>query len=146
MFTRFSSILQMAVLFSQAAVRYLRLLRFLKKEYAPTIDWPEELKENYDYYSSVYNRTQQYMHANYFFGEWLCLLRDKKMNTQEMKQFALLSSCAPVFDDLFEEGKDSEHTRKLMHFPNISEARNASEKTAAFFSRKFWMLFLIGIN
>lgn len=120
-------------MFSQGSLIYLRLLRFLKKDYFQLSHFPEDIKNGYSYHSPFYNRSKQYIHANHFFGELLCMIRGKKMSKEESINFALLSSCAPVFDDFFEKDADYFAVRQLMHHPNVDQASTDSEKLAAVF-------------
>ena len=100
------------------------------------LDFPEEIKKEYFYHSKYYNRAQQYMHASHFFGEFLCIARGDKMTKDEMSRFAYLSSCAPVFDDFFENNSDTDSIRGLMNDPNIEKAHSKPEMLAAWFFQK----------
>lgn len=123
-------------LFSQASLIYFRLRRYLKSEYLQDLDFPEEIKRDYFYHSKYYNRAQQYIHANHFFGELLCIVRGNKMTKEEMHRFVCLSSCAPVFDDFFENNSNTVSIRNLMNAPNIENAQSKTEMMAAWFFHK----------
>lgn len=112
---------------------YLKLHLYLRKEYLKDLDFPDELKNNYFYHSIYYNRTKQYMHANHFFGELLTSVLGRKMNREERKLFANLSSCAPIFDDFFENNYDLEHIRLLLHQPEINKTQESAEILAVHF-------------
>jgi len=112
---------------------FLRLRKYLRSYYLQDISFPESLQDDYNYHSQFYNRAKQYIHANHFFGEFLCLTRGRKLQVREMKRFICLSSCAPVFDDFFEQQKDSESLKRLMHQPIIENAQTDAEKLAALF-------------
>ena len=73
------------------------------------------------------------MHANHFFGELLTSILGRKMNQEERRLFANLSSCAPIFDDFFENNYDLEHIRTLLHHPNEENTLDPSEKLAVHF-------------
>lgn len=120
-------------IYSHASIIYLKLHWYLKKEYLKDLDFPQELKKEYFYHSNYYNRTKQYMHANHFFGELLCTILGRKMNNKERRIFANLSSCAPIFDDFFENNADIEHIKMLLHHPNENSVKNSSEKLAVHF-------------
>lgn len=120
-------------LFSKAAIVYSGLRRYLKNDFLSDLQFPKELQKDYFYQSTYYNRTKQYMHANHFFGELLCVLRGEKMNKVERMRFANLSSCAPIFDDFFEEGADLNHIQKLLDQPDPDNAQTEQEKLAVHF-------------
>lgn len=120
-------------LYAKALLVYQGLRRYLKKEFLKDLQFPKELQKDYFYQSTYYNRTKQYMHANHFFGELLCLIRGKKMNQVERMRFANLSSCAPIFDDFFEEGADLEHIQYLLAQPDLKNAQSEQEKLAVHF-------------
>lgn len=140
--SRVYSYIKILHLFSQATLIYLRLRRFLKKDYFNNLQFSADIKKDYYYHSRFYNRTQQYIHANHFFGELLCLIRGSKMTKTEMSRFVLLSSCAPVFDDFFEKDSDYSSIRELMHHPDMENATSDTEKLAVFFFSEL----LKGIN
>lgn len=121
------------VLFTKAAFVYQSLRRYLKKDFVKDLQFPQELQKDYFYQSSYYNRTQQYMHANHFFGELLCMVRGEKMNKVERMRFANLSSCAPIFDDFFEEGSDLTHIQYLLAHPLMENTQTEREKLAVHF-------------
>lgn len=131
--TKIRSYTKAISIYSHASIIYLKLHRYLKKEYLKDLDFPEELKKGYFYHSNYYNRTKQYMHANHFFGELLCTILGRKMNKEERRLFANLSSCAPIFDDFFENNSDSEHIRMLLHHPDKNSTKDSSEKLAVHF-------------
>lgn len=112
---------------------YLTLRKYLRKEFIKDLQFPEELKEKYLYQSNYYNRTKQYMHANHFFGELLGQVRGRKMGPQERILFANLSSCAPIFDDFFENEADLDAVQNLLKTPIIENATNSSERLALHF-------------
>jgi hypothetical protein len=58
------------------------------------------------------------------------------MTKEEMQRFSYLSSCAPVFDDFFENNSDTDSIRGLMNDPNIEKAHSKSEMLAAWFFQK----------
>jgi hypothetical protein len=128
--------IQILLLFLSGIISYLRLKRYLyfayKKEFS-AIGWT---LEEYKYHSKQYNRTKQYVHANYFFGEWLSLYRGFALNPTELKKFVWLSSCAPVFDDFFEHSYDYDHIKNLLLHPVLSNARNSKEDLAVWFFSK----------
>ena len=119
--------------YTKAALIYRNLRRYLKKDFAKDLQFPDELKRNYFYNSPFYNRTKQYMHANHFFGELLCLLRAQPISAMERMRFANLSSCAPLFDDFFEKENDLSHILQLLHYPMIESAENDEEKLSVIF-------------
>lgn len=121
------------LLYGHASIIYLKLHRYLKKGFLRDLDFPEELKKDYSYHSNYYNRTKQYMHANHFFGELLCTILGRKMNKEERRLFANLSSCAPIFDDFFEQNSDLDHIRTLLHHPDKTSAEDSSENLAVHF-------------
>jgi len=121
------------VLFTKAAIVYQSLRRYLKKDFVKDLQFPKELQKDYFYQSNYYNRTQQYMHANHFFGELLCMVRGEKMNKVERMRFANLSSCAPIFDDFFEEGSDLNHIQYLLANPLMENTQIEREKLAVHF-------------
>ncbi len=130
------SYIKTAQLFSRAAMIYFKLRKYLNSEYLKNLDFPKEIKKDYFYHSKYYNRAQQYIHANHFFGELLCTVRGNKMEKEEMHRFACLSSCAPVFDDFFENNSNTAAIRNLMNAPNIANAQSNSEMLAAWFFHK----------
>jgi len=111
----------------------MALRRYLKRDFLNDLQFPKELEKDYFYKSTYYNRTQQYMHANHFFGELLSMVRGEKMNASERMRFANLSSCAPIFDDFFEEGADMEHIQFLLLHPKIENTKSDKEKLAVHF-------------
>jgi len=127
------SYIQIVRLFFEGGGIYLKLRKELKRNYIDSLEFPESLEKEYYYHSGFYNRTKQYIHANHFFGELLCLVRGTKMKKNEMNRFLLLSSCAPVFDDFFEKNTDYNALKQLMHHPELGNANSDSEKLAAFF-------------
>ncbi|NPD46052.1 MULTISPECIES: class 1 isoprenoid biosynthesis enzyme [unclassified Lentimicrobium] len=131
--TKISSYTKAISLYSNASIIYLKLYLYLKIEYSKDLDFPEELKKNYFYHSSYYNRTKQYMHANHFFGELLTSILGRKMSKEERRLFANLSSCAPIFDDFFENKTDLDHIRTLLHHPDKNSALSPSEKLSVHF-------------
>ena len=130
---KISSYIKAISLYGHASIIYLNLHRYLKKEYLEDLDFPEELKKNYFYHSNYYNRTKQYMHANHFFGELLTTILGRKMSKDERRLFANLSSCAPIFDDFFENKADLDHIRRLLHYPDKNSALSSSEKLSVHF-------------
>lgn len=131
--TKISSYIKAFYLYGHASIIYLNLHRYLKKEYLKDLEFPEELKSNYFYHSNYYNRTKQYMHANHFFGELLTTILGRKMSKEERRLFANLSSCAPIFDDFFENKTDLDHIRVLLHHPDKNSALSPSEKLSVHF-------------
>lgn len=129
----FKSYIEIVRLFFEGGKIYLKLRKELKRNYIDSLEFPNSLEKEYYYHSKYYNRTKQYIHANHFFGELLCLVRGHKMNKNEMNRFLLLSSCAPVFDDFFEENTDDQSLKHLMYHPKMENANSDSEKLAAFF-------------
>lgn len=106
--------------YTQAIGVFMRLRKYLKQDFIRDLSFPNQLEQEYYYNSKYYNRTKQYMHANHFFGELLCILRGEKMNHLERKRFANLSACAPIFDDFFD--KDKEELSKIKDLLNLSES------------------------
>lgn len=92
--------------YAQAIGIFWRLRNYLKQDFIYDLNFPNVLEQDYFYGSKYYNRTKQYMHANHFFGELLCVLRGFKMDNAERKRFANLSACAPLFDDFFDKEQD----------------------------------------
>lgn len=127
------SYIEIARLFLGGGSIYLKLRKELKRNYIDSLKFPDSLEKDYYYHSKFYNRTKQYIHANHFFGEFLCLVRGFNMTRNEMNHFLLLSSCAPIFDDFFEKNANYQSLKNLMHHPNIENANSDSEKLAAFF-------------
>ncbi len=119
--------------FGRATIIYLQLRHYLRKSFAQDLRFPANLKHDYFYHSNYYNRTKQYMHANHFFGELLCLLRQKPISYKERMRFANLSACAPIFDDFFENKTDLSHIRDLLESPNPENALNNAEKLSVHF-------------
>ncbi len=117
------------------AVRILwRLKNYLKHHFITDLDFPTTLQKDYYYQSGYYNRTKQYMHANHFFGELLCVLRGYKMNDAERKRFANLSACAPIFDDFFDkENPPLEKIKHLLNKPESEIPTNEQQKLAVHF-------------
>lgn len=136
---RIISYIKVFRLFFYGGAIYLRLRRYLNSIYNKKLNFPESLKKDYYYHSRFYNRAQQYIHANHFFGELLSLLRGTKMRDKEMRRFVLLSSCAPVFDDFFEKDADYSSIKSLMHQPELERAKNDNEKLAAYFFSELLM-------
>lgn len=112
---------------------YRSLRTYLKRDFFKDLEFPNPLEKDYFYHSSYYNRTQQYMHANHFFGELLCLLRDKTLLPIERKRFANLSSCAPIFDDFFDRESNIQHISELLRNPDIKNAQTDTEELAVLF-------------
>ncbi|OYT17273.1 MAG: hypothetical protein B7C24_03520 [Bacteroidetes bacterium 4572_77] len=119
--------------YGRATIIYIQLRSYLKKEFALDLKFPQSLQKEYFYHSGYYNRTQQYMHANHFFGELLCLLREKPMNKKERMRFANLSACAPIFDDFFEQETDLQHIENLLQNPKSKNTKTHTEKLAVHF-------------
>ena len=111
----------------------MQLRQYLKKSFSKDLSFPTDLKQDYFYHSIYYNRTKQYMHANHFFGELLCLLRQKPISFTERKRFANLSACAPIFDDFFENKTNLNHIQDLLEHPLSENAQNNAEKLAVHF-------------
>lgn len=131
--TKISSYIKAFGLYGHASIIYFRLYRYLKKEHLVDLEFPDELKKNYFYHSNYYNRTKQYMHANHFFGELLTTILGRKMTKEERRLFSNLSSCAPIFDDFFENKTDLDHIRTLLHQPDKDSALSPSEKLSVHF-------------
>ncbi|NOR88108.1 MAG: hypothetical protein GQ527_10900 [Bacteroidales bacterium] len=119
--------------YTRAALIYRSLRSYLKKDFSSDLNFPNQLKEDYFYHQSYYNRTKQYMNANHFFGELLCLLRGKPIRKEERMRFANLSSCAPIFDDFFEKGANLDHVFHLLKNPSPQNVQNESEELAVIF-------------
>ncbi len=116
-----------------AAKILFRLKWYLSHHYKKEIQDALLAEDNYDYFSKYYNRTKQYMLANFFFGEWLSSLRGSKLSAIERQRFVWLSSCAPIFDDFFEHNTDLPHVLQLLETPLPELANNKAEQTAVFF-------------
>ena len=119
--------------YTRAALIYRELRRYLQKDFGKDLNFPDTVRKEYFYHSPFYNRTKQYMHANHFFGELMCLLRGKTIQADERKRFANLSSCAPIFDDFFEKEYNLEHIHQLLHLPDPSKTKNEEELLAVHF-------------
>jgi len=119
--------------YGKALYIYARLKRYLNNSFKTDLGFKDQAEEKYFYHSAYYNRTKQYMHANHFFGELLCLLRGQIMQKNERRNFANLSSCAPIFDDFFENDDDLQHIYKLLIKPNVQDAKNNKEQLAVHF-------------
>ncbi|MCK5774757.1 MAG: class 1 isoprenoid biosynthesis enzyme [Bacteroidales bacterium] len=119
--------------YGRAVYIYAHLKRYLHQGFKSDLAFENQINEAYFYDSPYYNRTKQYMHANHFFGELLCLLRDKVMQKEERRRFANLSSCAPIFDDFFENNADLSHIHQLLVNPKKGKAQNDEEKMAVHF-------------
>jgi hypothetical protein len=119
--------------FSKAVFIFKRLKTYLKNEFIKDLDFPSSLKDDYFYHSSYYNRTKQYMHANHFFGELLCLLRARPLSVTERMRFANLSSCAPIFDDFFEKESHLPHILSLLQNPVLAHVQTKEEELAVHF-------------
>lgn len=118
----------------QAIVIFWRLRNYLKHDFLSDLDFPSDLQKEYYYRSNYYNRTKQYMHANHFFGELLCVLRGSKMNERERKRFANLSACAPIFDDFFDkEYEQADKIKKLLNQEKHEIAETEQQKLAVLF-------------
>ncbi len=117
-------------LFFQGFLIYRDLRKYLNHSFAADLQFPAELSREYFYHSTYYNRTRQYMHANHFFGELLCLLRGEKMKEPEYEKFALLSAIAPIFDDFFEKNYQLNHIFQLLQLPKTTPPQNAAEELA----------------
>ncbi len=116
-----------------AAKILFQLKWYLSHHYKKEIQDTLLAEDNYDYFSKYYNRTKQYMLANFFFGEWLSSLRGTKLSPLERQRFVWLSSCAPIFDDFFEHETDLAHVLQLLETPLPELADNKAEQTAVFF-------------
>ena len=119
--------------YTKAAFIYRSLRSYLRNEFAADLNFPSIIKKDYFYHSPYYNRTKQYMHANHFFGELLCLLRGKVLQPNERMRFTNLSSCAPIFDDFFEKDADLNHILQLLHHPDPNQAKTDEELLAVHF-------------
>lgn len=119
--------------YTKAALIYRSLKRYLQNEFSQDLSFPNQVKKEYFYQSPYYNRTKQYMHANHFFGELLCLLRDKTIQNEERMRFANLSSCAPIFDDFFEKETNLEHIHQLLLNPDPLKTQTGEEQLAVLF-------------
>ncbi len=119
--------------YSKALFIYAGLKRYLNQSFKADLEFKDQTEETYFYHSPYYNRTKQYMHANHFFGELLCLLRGRRMQKDERRNFANLSSCAPIFDDFFENNNDLPHIHQLLIKPNAKDAQNNKEQLAVHF-------------
>lgn len=120
--------------YTQAIGIYWRLRKYLKHSFLTDLNFPSTLEQEYFYGSKYYNRTKQYMHANHFFGELLCVLRGSKMNNAERKRFANLSACAPIFDDFFDkEQADLAKIKQLLNAVNTEVPETDEQKLAVLF-------------
>ncbi len=119
--------------YGRAVYIYAHLKRYLYRDFKKDLAFKTPINEGYFYHSPFYNRTKQYMHANHFFGELLCLLRGKVIQKEERRRFANLSSCAPIFDDFFEHNSDLNHIHQLLVNPKEENAQNDEEKMAVHF-------------
>ncbi len=120
--------------YAQAIGIYWRLRKYLKHSFLKDLNFPSALEREYFYGSTYYNRTKQYMHANHFFGELLCVLRGSKMDNAERKRFANLSACAPIFDDFFDkEQEDLTKIKQLLNAVNTEIPETEEQKLAAIF-------------
>ncbi len=116
-----------------AAKILFQLKWYLSYHYKQDIQDSLLVDDNYAYFSKYYNRTKQYMLANFFFGEWLSSLRTNKLSAIEQQRFVWLSSCAPIFDDFFENETDLAHVLQLLETPLPELANNQAEQTSVFF-------------
>lgn len=120
--------------YAQAIRIYWRLRKYLKHRFLVDLHFPSALEKDYFYGSKYYNRTKQYMHANHFFGELLCVLRGYKMLDLERKRFANLSACAPIFDDFFDKDREElGKIRSLLNAVNTEIPETEEQKLAAVF-------------
>lgn len=120
--------------YAQAIGIYWRLRKYLKRSFLTDLNFPSALEQEYFYGSSYYNRTKQYMHANHFFGELLCVLRGSKMDDAERKRFANLSACAPIFDDFFDkEQEDLTKIKQLLNAVDTEIPETDEQKLAVIF-------------
>ncbi len=119
--------------YTKAALIYRRLRKYLQTEFGKDLNFPSQIKKEYFYHSPYYNRTKQYVHANHFFGELLCLLRGKTIEAEERMRFTNLSSCAPIFDDFFEKGANLEHIHHLLYQPDPANTHTDQEQLAVHF-------------
>ncbi|MBN2236487.1 MAG: hypothetical protein JW729_02945 [Bacteroidales bacterium] len=124
------------VYYSKALGVYWRLRNYLKRDFIRDLHFPSNLQKDYFYASPYYNRTKQYMHANHFFGELLCVLRNYKMDDAERMRFANLSAVAPLFDDFFDKPKiDLQQIKYLLNNPDVQNAHNEEQRLAVIFLR-----------
>lgn len=120
--------------YAQALGVFLQLQRYLKRHFLSDLNFPDSLVRDYYYGSPYYNRTKQYMHANHFFGELLCVLRGKKMTKAERMRFANLSAVAPIFDDFFDkQASDLQKVKDLLNAPQTELAETEEQKLAVLF-------------
>ena len=120
--------------YAQAIRIFLQLRKYLKQSFIQDLNFRNQLETEYFYHSKYYNRTKQYMHANHFFGELLCVLRDYKLTEKEYRRFANLSACAPLFDDFFDKGKaDLSKINRLLNNVDKEKAETEEQKLAAHF-------------
>ena len=119
--------------YTKALFIYGNLKRYLNSSFKNDLKFQDQTKEIYFYHSPYYNRTKQYMHANHFFGELLCLLRGQVMQKEERFRFANLSSCAPIFDDFFENDDNLQHIHQLLINPIAEDTKNNKEQLAVHF-------------
>jgi tetratricopeptide (TPR) repeat protein len=120
--------------YTQAIRIFLRLRKYLKRSFIQDLQFPNQLEKHYFYHSKYYNRTKQYMHANHFFGELLCVLRSYQLTENEYKSFANLSACAPLFDDFFDKGQeDLSKIQRLLNDAEGEKAETEEQKLAVHF-------------
>lgn len=112
----------------------LRQKKYLKNSFLKDMEFPSNLEKEYYFNSKFYNRTKQYMLANQFYGELLCILRGRKMDKIEIKRFAALSACAPIFDDFFDKKSDDlDKIRNLLNNPDNELPESELQKLALHF-------------
>jgi len=120
--------------YAQALGVFWQLQRYLKRHFLNDLHFPDALVRDYYYGSPYYNRTKQYMHANHFFGELLCVLRGEKMTTSERMRFANLSAVAPIFDDFFDKQPiDLQKVKRLLNAPQTESTETEEQKLAVLF-------------
>lgn len=118
----------------QAIIILLRQKIYLKNYFLSDLVFPSSLEKEYYFKSTHYNRTKQYLLANRFFGELLCVLRGQKMSSSEMKSFTNLSACAPIFDDFFDNGETDLHKiNELLNNPKKEVPESDMQKLAVHF-------------
>lgn len=120
----------------KAAKILWQLNRFIHKQHKNNPPPLSPIQQNYNFFSKYYNRTRQYMFANFFFGEWLNTLRAQVISPKEKERFVWLSSCAPIFDDFFEKNADLTRILQLLQTPKTELAQTKEEKVAVFFFQK----------
>ncbi len=120
--------------YAQAIRIFLQLRKYLKRSFIQDLQFSNQLEKQYFYHSTYYNRTKQYMHANHFFGELLCILRAYTLTENEYKSFANLSACAPLFDDFFDKGQeDLSKIKRLLNDIEGEKVETEEQKLAAHF-------------